>query len=270
MCRLVGFLGNQPILLKTILSDPENSLISQSKSAKIGETGVNADGFGIGWYQTALDPTPAVFNSIQPAWNDDNLGHICSKTTSNCFIGHVRASTVGDVNPLNCHPFSYEQFLFAHNGTIREFDCIRRPLLEQLSDACFFSIKGHTDSEHFFALFIDCLAKKEETGSILSMFEAFKKAVTIISALQQKYSPGSFTRINSILSNGKSMLATRYTSDLAVLPLSLYYSTNFDSEQSIIIASEPLNNQDKIWHEVPPNHALLINENQEISIKSIG
>lgn len=270
MCRLVGFFGDQPILLKTILNDPENSLVRQSKSAKIGETGVNADGFGIGWYQTALDPTPAVFNSTQPAWNDDNLGHICSKTTSSCFIGHVRASTVGDVNPLNCHPFSYAQFLFAHNGTIREFDRIRRPLLERLSDACFFSIKGQTDSEHFFALLMDCLAQEGKTPTISSMFEAFKQAVSVISTLQRKHSPESFTRINSILSDGKSMLATRYTSNLEVLPLSLYYSTTVGAKKSIVIASEPLNNQPDIWQEVPPNHALLVNESHKISIKAIG
>ena len=118
MCRFAAYLGKKPITLARIIDKPSHSLINQSRKARIGTFGLNADGFGIAWYNQNIDPIPAIFKSIQPAWNDQNLRHITSKVESTCFIGHVRASTIGNVNTVNCHPFSFENFAFVHNGTI--------------------------------------------------------------------------------------------------------------------------------------------------------
>ncbi|MCH7537799.1 MAG: class II glutamine amidotransferase [Proteobacteria bacterium] len=45
---------------------------------------------------------------------------------SHCIIAHVRAAT--PVTQLNCHPFSWGRFTFAHNGEVGGFDSIRRHL----------------------------------------------------------------------------------------------------------------------------------------------
>ena len=66
MCRFVAYLGKRPVLLDSILDAPENSLISQSRHAREGLYGLNADGFGIAWYQHSVDNLPAVFKSILP------------------------------------------------------------------------------------------------------------------------------------------------------------------------------------------------------------
>ena len=152
MCRLVGVMSRRAIVMADILEGPENSLISQSKAAREGLHGINADGFGVAWFDHSFDQEAGAFKSIQPAWNDSNLRHLISKIRSNCFIGHVRASTVGDVAFSNCHPFTYQQCAMAHNGTIREFASLRRQVLAELDDDIFENVKGNTDSEHFFAL----------------------------------------------------------------------------------------------------------------------
>src|SRR6056300_1646366 len=113
MCRFLTYFSNQPILLENLLDKPTNSLIKQSHEAKEGTHGVNADGFGIAWYDFDIDSHPGVFKSIQPAWNDNNLIHLSQKIRSPCFLAHVRASTIGDVNQNNCHPFAYENYAFA-------------------------------------------------------------------------------------------------------------------------------------------------------------
>ena len=111
MCRLIGYRGKTSISLSELIEKPENSLIKQSLETKLGKKGINADGFGISWYNQDIDNTPGIFKSTQPAWNDNNLKHLCNKLLSNCFLGHVRASTVGDVTINNCHPFSYKNIL---------------------------------------------------------------------------------------------------------------------------------------------------------------
>jgi glutamine amidotransferase len=161
MCRLVAYLGVKPILLGELIEKPENSLINQSKSAKNGCHIVNADGFGLSWYDQEVDNKPGIFKSIQPAWNDKNLSHIAQKVASNCFLGHIRASTIGDVTFNNCHPFSYQEYSFAHNGTIRQFEKLRRDLINFIDEELFLSIKAQTDSEHLFFLIMHFLKQGE-------------------------------------------------------------------------------------------------------------
>ena len=152
MCRFVAYLGKKSILLNELLVKPKNSLINQSRDAKEGRLGLNADGFGLGWYSHEIDKIPGVFKSTQPAWNDNNLKHLANKIKSSCFLAHVRASTVGDIVLNNCHPFSYHEYAFVHNGTIRFFDKIKRQIINELDDIIFSEIKAQTDSEHLFFL----------------------------------------------------------------------------------------------------------------------
>ena len=144
MCRLVAYFGKEKILIQDLLVTPENSLIKQSHRAREGGHGINADGFGIAWYDFSLDHKPGLFKSIQPAWNDYNLKHLARKISSNCFLAHVRASTVGDVLQSNCHPFAYKEFSMVHNGTIRNFNQYKMQFIEKMGVELFLKIKGNT------------------------------------------------------------------------------------------------------------------------------
>jgi len=72
-------------------------------------------------------------------------------------LGYVRSATSGQVVDLsNCQPFEYQRLLCVHNGRIENFrQTLHRPLRDRLGDVAYQSIKGSTDSEHFFALLID-------------------------------------------------------------------------------------------------------------------
>ena len=73
MCRWLAYTGS-PLAMEMFLLEPEHSLIDQSLHSRLGATTTNGDGFGIGWY--GAGETPAVFRSVEPAWNDRNLGNL--------------------------------------------------------------------------------------------------------------------------------------------------------------------------------------------------
>ena len=70
---------------------------------------------------TAPRPTPAVFRSVDPAWNDANLRDLAAHVTSPLFFAHIRASTGTAVQRTNCHPFRHDRWLWMHNGLINDF-----------------------------------------------------------------------------------------------------------------------------------------------------
>src|SRR5215217_1363269 len=82
MCRWLAYSGT-PVLLEDLLYKPAHSLIDQSLHSRLGVETTNGDGFGVGWYGEW--ETPAVFKSIEPAWNDRNLGELS---------GHIRSGLV--------------------------------------------------------------------------------------------------------------------------------------------------------------------------------
>jgi predicted glutamine amidotransferase len=90
MCRWLAYSGS-PILLEELLYKPDHSLIDQSLHARLGVETTNGDGFGVGWYGADTD-APAVFRSIEPAWNDRNLREVAGHVASPLFLAHIRAS----------------------------------------------------------------------------------------------------------------------------------------------------------------------------------
>ena len=89
MCRWLAYSGT-PVLLERLLYTPVHSLIDQSLHSKLGAETTNGDGFGVGWYGEG--DTPALFKSVEPAWNDQNLRELA---------GHVRS---GSSSPTSGRP----------------------------------------------------------------------------------------------------------------------------------------------------------------------
>lgn len=265
MCRLVGYLGNENILLDELIEKPQNSLINQSRGAKEGCHNVNADGFGLSWYNLDADKEPGIFKSIQPAWNDKNLAHLAKKVSSNCFLGHIRASTIGDVTFNNCHPFSYNEYSFAHNGTIRQFENLRRDLINHIDEKLFLSIKAQTDSEHLFFLIMHFLKKEK------SIEKAVLAAYKWIANKQKNDGEEHYSKLNTITINGTEMVATKYASKNNE-NLTLYYTISESSSimgnsenkvTGIVVASEKLDDFSTNWTEIPQNSILVAKKKKD-------
>ena len=165
MCRFVAYRG-KPVPLAEVISAPEHSLIEQSYQPREMTAGtVNVDGFGVGWYNRALDPTPCIYTNIVPIWNDRNLPGLSRHIVSDCIVANVRSATPGfGLDQSNCQPFAYGRLSFMHNGFIEKArDGLLRKIREALRDEYYRLIRGSTDSEHIFALVLNFLHDQEQT-----------------------------------------------------------------------------------------------------------
>ena len=258
MCRLIGYIGKEELLIQDLIDKPENSLIEQSKNAQEDSYSINADGFGLAWYKPGITKNVGIFKSIQPAWNDNNLKHLSRLIKTECLIAHIRASNVGDVSFNNCHPFGHKEISFAHNGIIHGFNQIKRDLIAKIDDPFFYEIKGQTDSEHIFYLILDFLQQEKSLENSVSM--AFKWIV------ERQKDKTDFSKLNIILTDGNNIVATRFSSKQNP-NLSMYYYLNYSN---IIIASEKLTAIGTTWKAVPKNHMLIYSKNNNnLTIKKI-
>ncbi len=271
MCRFIAYMG-EPLVLEDIIVRPQNSLIAQSIEAKESDIKLNGDGFGLGWYDLDIDEEPAVFHSIQPAWNNLNLLHLAKKIKSPCFFAHVRAANMGGVSQFNCHPFYCGKYLFMHNGLIQDFGTIKRHLRRSLSDPCYDIIKGQTDSEHLFALFLNHLqASKAQEHTMQDMISAINKTLLQVSEQKKALGIESLSTMNLAISNGQELLVVRYQSNTQESAPTLYYTNKLDFTKlnqkyitqaretcGALVASEKLNSIETDWHEIPMNHMLFI------------
>jgi predicted glutamine amidotransferase len=74
----------RPILAEELLIKPQHSIIDQILHSRLGVTTTNGDGFGIGWYGEGSEP--ALFKSIEPAWDDRNLREVAGRYAPQCSL----------------------------------------------------------------------------------------------------------------------------------------------------------------------------------------
>jgi ergothioneine biosynthesis protein EgtC len=285
MCRFLAYMG-EPIILNDLLYRPKNSLICQSFNAKELEEPLNGDGFGIGWYVHELDDKPAVFVSTQPAWSNRNLRSIAPCIKTSCLIAHVRAASVGEVTEANCHPFNYGKFLMMHNGGIENFNKMKRTLRSRLSDTTYTWIKGQTDSEHFYALFLDKILPFEGKTTVHLIADALEKSLQEINEIKKQHGMTDASYFNLCVTDGTCVVAARYVTHDDHDALTLYHSrggkyecqedgfckmVHDDNEvDALLIVSEKLTDVEDDWQTVPRNHFVMISSDQKIQTRAIN
>ena len=163
MCRWMAYSGD-PILAEELLFKPQHSIIDQSLHSRMGATTTNGDGFGIGWYGEGVEP--ALFKSIEPAWNDRNLREVAGQVRTPLLFAHIRASTGTPVQRSNCHPFRHDRWLWMHNGAIRDFHNTKRDLMMAVDPSLYLDIEGSTDSETLFFLALTFGLTEDPFGAV--------------------------------------------------------------------------------------------------------
>jgi predicted glutamine amidotransferase len=256
MCRWLAYSGS-PLALEQLLYEPEHSLIVQSLHSQLGAEETNGDGFGVGWY--GEQATPAVFRSIEPAWNDRNLRELSGHVTSGLVFAHIRASTGSPVQQTNCHPFRHGPWLWMHNGFIGGFDKVKRDLVVEVDPSLFSGIEGTTDTEVFFNLALTYGLADDPPAAVA-------RAVGFIEATGRRHGVESPIQMTVATTDGESVWAFRYASKGE--PRSLFYSTDVRtlraqhpevallsevSDESRLVVSEPLGALVGAWNAVPPS-----------------
>lgn len=282
MCRLMAYLGS-PIIIDKLLYQPKNSLVNQSVNAKELEEPLNGDGFGIGWYAKEINLEPVTFVSVHPAWSNRNLKNLAPKVSTDCFIAHVRAASVGEVSESNCHPFQYKNILMMHNGGVENFSNIKRKLREPLSDELYNWIKGQTDSEHIFAYLLNDLFKNHKTISPEAIVDAFENTFKALKKMMAENGITEEAYLNMVVTDGHFIVGARYVTDPKQEPLTLYHSEGSrfvvedgvthlmapeDDDHAVLVVSEKLSD-DKDWTLVPANHFIIVENSLNVRIRPI-
>ncbi|KAJ9054578.1 glutamine amidotransferase subunit [Entomophthora muscae] len=278
MCRFILYKGQDPILIADLITRPAHSIITQSFDCKLrldSRRPLNGDGFGLGWYESN-DPDPCIFTSVLPAWNNMNLHRLAEKIRSPLLFAHVRASTGGTpASESNCHPWQFGSLMWMHNGHIAEFNKIKRSLQNQLKEEYFLHIQGNTDSEWAFALFLNQLNNTNKLHyTPQELREAMFKTIALIDELSAEAGITASSLLNFAVTDGRTVVCTRYNSSEGEPAASLYYSsgTRFERygncrykmvkadkrEHMVVIASEPLTFEEADWLPIPNNHLVVI------------
>jgi glutamine amidotransferase len=178
MCRLFGLRANRPV-------DVEFSLVKSTKPFREFGEG-NPDGWGVGWYSGG---TPHVEKEPIRANVSETLPLIAAREKSHVFVSHVRQSTGTAVCRENCHPFCFEEWLFAHNGSVN-----REDLIEKLDERHHAALRGTTDSEVYFHWVIQNI---EEAGDSV---QGIRRALATVK---------SDSGLNFLLTDGVRLFAYR-------------------------------------------------------------
>ena len=96
------------------------------------------------------DGVPFVEKQAWAAYHGEHFKKTAARIYAKTVIAHVRRATVGPPGIENTHPFVHGVWLFAHNGTVPNFDQVRVRLLDELDPLHRARIQGSTDSEHIF------------------------------------------------------------------------------------------------------------------------
>ncbi len=280
MCRFVIYQGPE-LPVADLVTRPAHSIIHQSYKSRERSEPLNGDGFGVAWYVPDLDHKPAVFRDITPAWNNKNLLHLARVTKSQTILAHVRAATHGIVIQTNCHPFYAGRYAFMHNGNVENFTRVRRQMLHELSDESFTAIRGSTDSEHMFGLFLDYLRPHAGEPPLQAMTTAILAVLRRVTELTRDNAEPS--TLNLVVTDGDVSVATRFTTGAPQTANTLYLQRSrryyFDGNQctfiepgaegcSVMLASEPLTQHD-LWEPIAPNSLVTVDAERNVEIEPV-
>ena len=234
MCRLAAYLG-PPVTLESLLVDPPHSLYHQAYAPREQVSGtVNADGFGVGWYDPDRRAEPAVHKSARSIWADRSFQSFAGLVAAPAFLAVVRGATApAPVEDSSAQPFDSGRWLFGHNGAVEGFRTVVASSLRRLLSAQRESeILSASDSEVLFALVLDRLDAGADPAT----------AVSDVVALVDSHEGG---RMNLVLTDGHRVVATRSGDALYVRA----------DDDAVLLASEPFDDH-PAWRPVPERHLI--------------
>ena len=211
MARLFGLMGNRADLVGRVLAAEGDVLRAGREATHAGDDSQPMAstplGWGMGFYQGGevllrrrpLDDRPEI-----------DLAKQAADVRADLLLAHVRAPTVGSLRTENTHPFRYRQWLFAATGTLPSFDAIRDRLLEGIPAFLRSGIRGETDSEAFFHVFLSFLhdAGKLDDGIVPPRLarDALRASLSMVDGIAAEVG-AERTKMNALLTDGEVLIA---------------------------------------------------------------
>jgi predicted glutamine amidotransferase len=204
MSRLFAYVGNDQDRVKCALY-PARQLLVADVAAQ-----ASFDAWGLGFYQggeVLLQRRP------KPPAEPVDFYALTRDLRTDVIVGHVRAGTIGQPKNENTHPFRFRSWLFAHHGTIPNFEKVKDELLSEVPDFLRRNIRGQTDSEHLFHMMLAFLHDEtkldDQNVSIALVRDAVQTSVAKVRQVVGKEAADAM-ECALALTNGRVLLATRH------------------------------------------------------------
>jgi predicted glutamine amidotransferase len=278
MCRLYGYLSEQPTRIECGLVCSQNSILRQSVADGRGLP--NPDGWGLAYY---VDGKPHLRHKAASASQDPGFPANATRIYTHALVAHVRRASVGAPSLANTHPFRAGRWVFAHNGTIPGFEAIQRRMESEIPAALMRLRRGTTDSE---LCFLWALARLEQVvpGAIKSgapqktVVPIVREAIRQIVAWCRLEGIDETPGLNFVLSDGHGLTASRLGATLYVLrrrelgtcelcktchcprcrERGPVVHVPMAASRAFVVASEPLTDED--WVELPEARVIGVDE----------
>ena len=229
MCRHLAYLG-PPVAAADVLLTPRHSLLEQTwaPSDMRGSGVVNADGFGLGWYDGPGDALR--YRRAVPMWADGSLPDLARTVRSSALVAAARNGTLGmPVTEAACAPFAHAAWLFSHNGVVVGWPDAVASLADALPSTDLMRLEAPTDSALLWAL---ARRRLVDGASVEEVVEALTVEVG-------QAAPGS--RLNLLLTDGETVAATTWGHSLCVL----------EGSDHVLVSSEPFGDHTDDWQPLP-------------------
>jgi glutamine amidotransferase len=269
----------------------EASLVRQATDPRFMQL-LNFGGFGMAaWDEASVGPSrPFLYRAAGVPMFDRNLKALCEKVCASALLAHVRGviyEPAERVGAHNVHPFLFRDaaFALAQNGDLFDFGRMRYDLLRHIPPELTAQIEGTTDTEWFYAL---CLAQLDDPFAPCraeEMAGAVCDALRIVQRVRERRGIETQSPINLVLTDGRSLVATRYVFDYGWYPhdgsffagerehdfTTLWYTiaprlgqhsgdgpaARIGVTTALVIASEPLTEETSSWL-TAPEYSMLV------------
>ena len=258
MCRLFFFWNeSQPVLSKHITRFLEQSVHDSRNTPGINgeDYHTHLDGYGIAGFRPETGRW-SIYKSPDVYHIDSKYSRVLDHFSTFPFVvGHIRNATEQNtIHPKNTyentHPFYYKNQVFMHNGKIQDFQSKRHVLIGAIDIDLQKQIRGNTDTELLFYLFLSNIRESTIQNPSYSEIGILRHALLMTLEFLQKHF--HLVLCNIIYANKTHALCTRYLYDKNSRrrrePPSLYWNMTTHSninkqtktQKKWVITSEPI------------------------------
>ena len=277
MCRLFGF--------RSFISSQVHSSLVAAENALGAQSNRNPDGWGVAYY---VQGAPHLTRSPTLALGDQLFHRLSGVVASQTVLAHVRKATQGPQGALNCHPFQFGPWVFAHNGDIPGFsEQLSVPLRREIAPELRRFVLGETDSETLFHILMTALQAGIQGGStptLENVVDAVKRTLERVREVCARQGVASDVLLTFIITNGDILVATQGGKELL---FSTHKTSCPDREtcpsftpaceapfpggrvSHLIVSSERLQGQ-SVWQELAPGDILGVDANMRVAHARLG
>jgi glutamine amidotransferase len=209
------------------------------------------------------------------AFDGEHFSRKAARVYAKTLVAHVRRATVGGTSIQNTHPFHHGRWIFAHNGSVPNFDRVRFNPLEYMDPLHRSEIRGTTDSEHVFLYLLSLFLCHPERALLATVKQGRGQIVGWSAAID----PGARVGLNILLTDGQHMIGPRLNRSLCYLPRdhvfdcpicgqSHVHQDHQTDYHSIEIASEPVTFGED-WYEVLENIVFQVAEDYRLDMERL-